>query len=142
MHENAFPNCGLQWIHIKGSPHRFYLNFLTLHSQPPTEHQAPRTPNSGTSLHSHLDFKMLFTSQHLALSALAGLNALAAAQSPSNQTQAPQPPVRADRSPPFIGGRKTEDSLSILPLHPKARTGLIDPVLEEGLISMGTTPTI
>jgi hypothetical protein len=111
---NAFPNCGLQIIHINRRPHLLCLNLLTLHSQPSTEHQAPKTPNSGTSLQSHLDSKMLFTSQHLALLALAGLNALAAAQSPSNQTQATQSPVRADRPPPFIGGWKTDDSLSIL----------------------------
>lgn len=34
-------------------------------------------------------------------------------------------------------GWKYEDSLSIVPLHPKARTGLIDRVVEEGLISVG-----
>jgi hypothetical protein len=81
---------------------------------------------------------MLFTPHHLALFALAGFGAFAIAQTLDNQSQVTQSPVRADRSPPFIGGWKKEDNLAIVPLHPKARTGLIDPVLEEGLISIGT----
>jgi hypothetical protein len=128
MRENAFPNCGLQWIHIKGSPHRLCLNFSTVHIQHPTERR---------SLYSHLVSKMLFTSQHVALFALAGLSAFTVAQTPENQTQIANPPVRVDNSPLVPGWRK-EDNLAIVPLHPKARTGLIDPVLEEGLISIGT----
>ena len=135
---NAFPNCGLQPIHIKPCPHRLCLDLLTLNIQLSVDRQSLRKPRSRKSLHSHLDSKMHLTSMHLALFALAGLNALAAAQTPSDQTQATQSPVRADRPPPFIGGWKKEDNLDIVPLHPKARTGLIDPVLEEGLISIGT----
>lgn len=80
---------------------------------------------------------MLFTPRHLALFALTGLSAFAAAQIPDNQTQTANPPVEGDNSPLVPGWRK-EDNLAIAPLHPKARTGLIDPVLEEGLISIGT----
>ena len=81
---------------------------------------------------------MLFTSQYLALLALAGFGALAGAQDPSNQTRAKVPPVETENSSPVRGGWRKEDNLSIVPLHEKARTGLIDPVLEEGLISIGT----
>jgi hypothetical protein len=81
---------------------------------------------------------MLFTSQQLVLFALSGLGALAVAQTPSNKTQATEPLVGIDKSLPVQGGWKKEDNLSIVPLHPKARTGLIDPVLEEGLVAMGT----
>ena len=42
---------------------------------------------------------MLFTTRHLALSALAGLSAFAAAQIPDNQTQIANPPVEGDNSP-------------------------------------------
>jgi hypothetical protein len=82
---------------------------------------------------------MLFPSQHVALLALSGLRAYAVAQAPGDQTQATQASV--ETSDPLSinqAGWKKEDNLAIVPLHPKARTGLIDPVLEEGLISMGT----
>lgn len=35
-------------------------------------------------------------------------------------------------------GWKAEDSMLILPLHPKARSGAMDMVVEEGIIAAGT----
>jgi hypothetical protein len=85
---------------------------------------------------------MLFPSQHVALLALSGLRAYAVAQAPGDQTHATQATqASVETSDPLSinqAGWKKEDNLAIVPLHPKARTGLIDPVLEEGLISMGT----
>lgn len=43
----------------------------------------------------------------------------------------------ADNQTAMPAGWRAEDSLAIVPLHPLACTGVIAPVLEEGLIAAG-----
>lgn len=71
---------------------------------------------------------MLVSYRDLALLALAGLCGLATAQAAAG----------IEDSLPIQAGWKAEDKLSIVELDPRARTGVMDRIQEEGLISIGT----